>query len=135
VDFAPSILSIMGISSKGSMQGTDISRGMIEKAYADEMPDVAFIRSTGTAQDGRWIGAVNHRYKLILSAEDNPWLLDLEKDPNELINYIDQEETKSVVKELASSLMDYAGRYEDPFLDQTKMREDLNQLLTQASLN
>ena len=47
--------------------------------------DIAFIRSTGAV--GGWVAAVTDRYKLICSTTDMPWLMDLEKDPDELTNY------------------------------------------------
>ncbi|NIP92644.1 MAG: hypothetical protein GWO24_03925, partial [Akkermansiaceae bacterium] len=52
--------------------------------------DVTFMRSTGQPGSRKvgWISAVTPRYKLILSSSDQPWLLDLEEDPDELTNFI-----------------------------------------------
>ena len=50
-----------------------------------EWEDLAFIRST---PGNMWLCAVSDRYKLVVSSEDDPWLFDLDKDPDELVNRV-----------------------------------------------
>jgi len=129
VDFAPTILEIMGVIYTVKMHGSDYSGVITDPDTQDEAPDIAFVRSTGTEQDGKWIGAFNSRYKLILSLENDPWLLDLEVDPDELVNYIDEPGNATIVQDLAAELQVYAVQFQDPFLQNTKMLDDLNGLL------
>ena len=49
----------------------------------------------------------------------------METDPNELINFIDKTENKELVKDLAAKLKSYGEQFSDPFLQGTKMAEDL----------
>jgi len=87
------------------------------------------MRSTGLPGEGSWTAAVTSRYKLVLSKNDIPWLIDMETDPDELINFAKDPEKTEVVKQLAQKLHEYAQKHSDPFLKGTKMADDLNQLL------
>jgi uncharacterized sulfatase len=129
VDFAPSILIFMGIKAPATMQGRDFSSLLITPENQDKAGDIVFIRSTGRVGDGNWIGAVTSGYKLILSRTDEPWLLDLKNDPFELKNILKNPESEGIVISLASKLRNYAETYDDPFLKDTKMAEDLKMLL------
>ena len=129
VDFAPTILELMGISSKVKMHGKNYSRVTTDPSTSSESQDIAFVRSTGTSQDGKWIGSFSSRYKLILSADDDPWLLDLNLDPDELHNYILEPGNESIVRDLAIKLQAYATEFQDPFLQNTKMSDDLSSLV------
>ncbi len=129
VDFAPTILELLGAKHSVKMHGTDYSKVTTDPGTRDETADIAFVRSTGTDSDGTWIGAFTSRYKLILSTEDDPWLLDLEQDPDELINYIHEPGNEAVVKELGTELQEYAVQFQDPYLQNNKMSNDLDGLL------
>lgn len=37
--------------------------------------------------DNNWVAAVTNRYKLIYHPGGKPWFFDLEKDPDEIINF------------------------------------------------
>jgi len=71
---------------------------------------IAFLRGTGQAN---WVCAVTDRYKLVYSPKDNPWLFDLEKDPNELINRFGDAEYRPIVRQLTAKLVDYCKAYDD----------------------
>jgi hypothetical protein len=111
------------------MHGTDYSMVTRDTAASGQVPDIAFMRSAGLEQDGKWVGAFTSRYKLILSVKDDPWLLDLKEDPDELVNFIHEPGNEGVVKDLASKLQGYASQFQDPFLQNTKMSADLSGLL------
>jgi len=130
VDFAPTILGLMGINHREKMQGIDFSNLAIHPDRQEKSRDISFVRSIGTGSDGKWIGAFTSRYKLIVSKNDDPWLLDLEIDPDELTNFISEPGYSSVVEELAADLKKYANKFDDPFLLNTKMADDLNTLLS-----
>ncbi|MGI9544350.1 MAG: hypothetical protein ACR2MX_13905, partial [Cyclobacteriaceae bacterium] len=84
---------------------------------------------TGAGTEGNWIAAVTSRYKLILSKTDEPWLIDMETDPNEQINSIKEPSKTEVIKKLAHKLREYANKHDDQFLNGTKMDDDLRTLL------
>ena len=128
VDFLPSMLAMMGVESAGKEEGRDIS-GLLAGEAPDDWDDVTFMRGTGKPGDQEgWVSAVTPRYKLVLSSKDEPWLLDLEKDPDELKNYIDEAD-RDVLKALATKLSDYGKRCGDTYLTHPKTSRDLQNLL------
>jgi hypothetical protein len=56
-------------------------------------------------------------------------LLDLSLDPDELHNHILEPGNESVVRDLAMKLETYATEFQDPFLQNTKMSDDLSSLV------
>ncbi len=128
VDFAPTILSFLGQKVPAQMEGRDFSDLLINPQNQNSFEDITFMRSTGLPGKGSWVAAVTSRYKLILSKNDVPWLIDMKADPNELINYAGDAANAAVVKELAKKLNEYAQKHSDPFLQETKMADDLKTL-------
>mgnify|MGYP003329044468 CR=1 FL=1 len=58
--------------------------------------DMAFIRSTSAGKP--WLCAVSDRYKLVYSDMGDPWLFDLERDPDEMTNLFNNAASKKIVK-------------------------------------
>lgn len=112
-DFMPTILSMMGAESSGVEEGRDLSEvfsgGNLEGA------DVTFMRGTtrNHEDDSGWIAAVTPTHKLILSDQDDPWLLNLEKDPDELVNVINDPDEADTCRFLAKQLQRYGKRCKD----------------------
>ncbi len=129
VDFAPTFLSFLGQKIPSQMEGRDFSDLLVNPQNQDSFEDIAFMRSTGLPDEGSWTAAVTSRYKLVLSKNDIPWLIDMKTDPDELINYAKDPAKSGVVKQLAQKLQEYAQKHSDPFLKGTKMADDLNLLL------
>ncbi len=128
VDFAPSILGLMGYNSEHKMEGIDFSELIKEPKSKSQWRNFTVMRSSGNAKT-KWIAAVTSRYKLVLSESDLPWLLDLEQNPQETINYINVPENRNVVRELAQDLKDYADQHKDPFLQNTVLAEFIPKLI------
>ncbi|MEM1295153.1 MAG: sulfatase [Verrucomicrobiota bacterium] len=129
VDFLPTMLAMMGVATAGKEEGRDASP-LLTSAAKGEVPwkNVTFMRGTGRPGSSEgWISAVTPRHKLILSSKDKPWLLDLETDPDELINYIDDQ--PEVAKALAQDLLGYADKNGDIYLDHPRTRQDLDAIL------
>ncbi|MCF7958535.1 MAG: DUF4976 domain-containing protein [Phycisphaerae bacterium] len=61
-----------------------------------------------------WLAALTKRYKLVIASKDEPWLYDLEKDPDELVNYFNDPKYSLIVKKLATELTNYGQKYNDP---------------------
>lgn len=124
VDFAPTILPLLGFVAPTKTQGRDAS-GLLT-GEAKDWKDIAFLRNGGTKAS--WVAAVTDRYKLVVSVSDVPWLFDLQEDPDELRNAISAS-TEQVTKELANELIRYGAKYSDPFLSDKKIASQLSQLV------
>jgi len=123
VDFLPTILSLMDCPTGGREQGRDASQLLVDGEAPDDWSDVAFMRSTSGGNV--WLGVVSDRYKLIYSPADDPWLFDLEEDPDELKNCFTQSDCREVVRELSQALQQYAKTYGDPYFELPKVKADV----------
>lgn len=117
VDFAPTILSLAGIShDQMTFHGKDTAADFLSPDKEVTGDRIVYYTHAGS----KWAAAVNHRYKLILSPLDDPWLFDLEKDPDELINFYSNPEYKTVAKRFEAALLEQIKRYNDPILKTLK---------------
>lgn len=128
-DFAPTILEFMNQKVPSQMAGTNFSQILENPETKKNFADVTFLRSAGFDDSANWIAVVTSRYKLILSKNDEPWLVDMKLDPDEKINYISKPENAELVKELAQELVKYGKEQADPYLTGTKLASDLQELL------
>lgn len=128
VDFAPTLLRFMGQKVPVGMAGRDFSSVLKDPSTQEAWEDISFMRNGGTANNGLWVAAVTSRFKLVLSKKDEPWLTDMQIDPNELINFIKKDGYQDIVKTLAIQLRHYGQKQADPFLVNTKMATDLQKL-------
>ncbi len=111
VDFAPTILGLMDIDhSEYKFHGIDASKDFKSKKKKIIDDRTVYI----TNANNRWVAAVNNRYKLVLSPKDKPWLFDLEKDPDELINFYNKPEYSKIAEELQKELYDQMDKYGEP---------------------
>jgi arylsulfatase A-like enzyme len=129
VDFSPTILKFLEQKVPSEMVGRDFSNLLINPDAQKNYEDITFIRSAGLLSSANWIAAVTSRYKLILSKNDEPWLVDMKLDPDEKINFITKPENAELVKTLAKKLAEYGKQQADPYLQGTKIAEDLTELL------
>ena len=123
VDFLPTIISLMGQKTAQTEQGRDASELFTTGKAPAGWEDVTFFRSTGG--QGIWLAAATKRYKLIYSGQDDPWLFDLEKDPDELVNRFGEPSCRELVRTLSRQLLAYGKRYKDPYIDAAKVKSDL----------
>ena len=91
--------------------------------------DIAFFRGTGNSAQAGWIAAVTKCYKLVFSVQDDPWLFDLEKDPDELINFYKNPAYRDAIRTLVGQLLDYGKKFQDPRLNNPKLQTDLQQVI------
>lgn len=112
-DFSPTILAMAGAEPTGAEEGRDL-RALFEGGEG-KGEDITFMRGTSPSRESTkgWLAAVTPTHKLILSDEDDAWLLNLAKDPDELENRIAVSEEAETVKFLARQLGDYAERTGD----------------------
>ena len=108
VDFAPTILSLMGIDYTPSVfQGSDQSKNFLINE-GDSQDEIRFMTASWK---GPWIAAFNSRYKLVIS-DDVPWLFDMGRDPDELYNFYKENENTPIVNELKTKLHEAMIKYD-----------------------
>lgn len=125
-DFMPTILHLMGQERNGTEEGRDCSGLLINGKAPASWKDVTFFRGTGQTEDN-WFGVVTKRYKLIYAINEQPWLYDLQEDPDELVNYYSNPGCKDVVKTLSQALIEYGQTYNDPRVLYPSNMEQLKQ--------
>jgi len=123
VDFLPTIMALMGQATAGQEEGRDASALFTTGKAPAEWTDVAFVRGTGERLG--WLSVVTDRYKLVYSPVDPPWLFDLERDPDEVINFFEHAGYREVVQNLAKLLRDYAAKHHDNFAELPRIKADL----------
>lgn len=94
--------------------------GNSQSVANDQTDSVTFLRIGG--KDASWVAAVDARYKLVLSVNDNPWLFDSKQDPDELQNLYGRSGTEGVSKRLAMALRKYREKTGDPHLQNKNHR-------------
>ena len=112
-DFAPTILAMTETDSTGEEEGRDLS--VLFAGGETKGDDITFMRGTNESSESTkgWIAAVTPTHKLILSDSDEPWLLDLEKDPDELVNFAAEPDQAETLQFLARKLEEYGERTGD----------------------
>ncbi len=114
VDFTPTILSLMNVSTDASFHGTDTSKDFL--STKNEITDAD--RLTYYAKSGGWwVTGVTDRYKLVLDKKEKPYLFDLEKDPDELINFYNNKAYKTIRDKMQKELLSQLIKYKEPGLD------------------
>lgn len=114
-DFAPTILGLMNVDySSYKFQGIDGSDEILSDTEVTAREQVRFISDSRKA---RWAAAVDRQYKLVLSKKDSPWLFDLEKDPDEMINYASYSSYSDIMKKLQEKLINAMEQYALPLID------------------
>ena len=93
---------------------------------AETWTDIAFARGTG--DQAGWLMAVSDRYKLVVASNDQPWLFDLERDPDELINMIDNSAYRAIATDLGVKLEAYCNEFKDPRLESPRIAADIDWL-------
>jgi arylsulfatase A-like enzyme len=124
VDFLPTIINMMGLKTAGREEGRDASPLFTKGKTPDSWKDVTFVRGTG-GPEANWLGAFTGRYKFIVSPRDIPWLIDMEKDPDELKNFFLDPEYRAIVRDLAGELIAYGRKYKDQRTSVAKIKADL----------
>ena len=130
VDVTPTIMGLLELAEDKDDQGRNLATTLMNVSAADidpESPPVTFLRNSGTSAG--WVAAVDARYKLILSVNDQPWLFDREQDPDELLNFYRRPGTEGVAERLANELREYGKRVNDPHLKHQRIADSLAAVL------
>jgi arylsulfatase A-like enzyme len=127
VDFAPTLLSLCGLPIPAEMQGADVSRVAVGKTQ--EGPTAVLFQIFGPFHgDGTeraWRGVRTDRF-MYARWESGPWLLyDLQRDPHELHNLVNDSAYATDLQNLDAQLVNYMALVGDSWsLDWTAPVED-----------
>jgi len=111
VDFTPTVLGLMNVDlSAYQFHGINASKDFESNKKKIVNDRTVYI----TNANKRWVAAVNNRYKLVLSPKDKPWLFDLQKDPDELINFYNNPEYSKIAQEIEKELYAQMEKYDEP---------------------
>jgi arylsulfatase A-like enzyme len=116
----------MDIEATGREEGRDAS-GLFTGQKPSDWKDIAFLR--GTSRHG-WLCAVTDNYKLVYSPRGEPWLFDLQNDPNELTNLFSHPDYQDVVQRLTAELANYCRKRNDPSRDHPQIKADMAAVLS-----
>lgn len=123
VDITPTVLSLAGVKTEAAFEGRNLET-VFGQLSPPESPALTFLRNSGKTP--QWLAAVDRRYKLVVSINDQPWLFDAETDPDELLNFFGRPGTEKVTQRLGRALSGYAARTKDPFADDAKIRQSID---------
>jgi len=129
VDFMPTILNFMNIKPKAiSWQGRDMS-SVIKGEILNQADDITFLRGYVDLPQSThgWLAAVTPRYKLCV--DENCVLIDMEKDPNETHNFIDDPKYKNIIRFLSRKLLEYGIKYKDPKIRRSDINDQINEFM------
>ncbi len=128
VDFLPTVMNLLEVPLEHKVDGRDATALFAGKSDGD-WDDVAIIRSTG--QPGRagnaWISAITRQFKLVYSSNEEPWLIDLKHDPNELTNLFGQAAHKQQARSMTEKLRAYGKAHNDPYVEIPRIRSWMDQ--------
>ncbi len=115
VDFQQTLLGLVGVNPSGMEEGRDASALFVNASRVTAWQDIAFMRQASKTNNG-WLAAITDRYKLVYAPKGEPWLFDLEKDPDELINFYQDKAYSDTIRFMATELKQYAIKRNDVFL-------------------
>eukprot|EP00554_Chaetoceros_debilis_P005254 CAMPEP_0194072332 /NCGR_PEP_ID=MMETSP0149-20130528/98_1 /TAXON_ID=122233 /ORGANISM="Chaetoceros debilis, Strain MM31A-1" /LENGTH=565 /DNA_ID=CAMNT_0038752199 /DNA_START=177 /DNA_END=1875 /DNA_ORIENTATION=+ len=112
VDFAPSLLGMMSVEAKNiNSSGIDGSSEIMRSGQISFNEEQ--IRFLTDSKMKRWAAAITGQYKLVLS-KDGPWLFDMIKDPDEMINYYEDPKYTQLASTLKNALIDTIDKFNFP---------------------
>jgi len=134
VDFKPTLLGLLGVETKATMQGRNAAEIFRTGKTPTGWKDLSFVRIGGTGKGaGGWVATFTKRYKFVLSPADDPALFDLETDPFEMKNLFHDSAQRPLIRELALGLRDYIIKSNDPHANSPATMADLAWATSQAT--
>ena len=112
VDFTPTILSLMNVNTDAKFHGLDTSEDFTNNKKEVNSDRITYFAKSG----GWWVSAVNDSYKLVIDKKEKPYLFDLQKDPDELINFYYDAAYADIAKMMQTELFKQLNKYDEPGL-------------------
>ncbi len=120
VDFAPTILGLMDAPPIPTCQGLNDAAALLSRGKEVGGGRVVYVSNSASA----WVAATDGRHKLVLSVDDQPWLFDLQQDPDELVNVYADPRYAVVAMDLQAELMRQMQTFQEPALKKGKLKFD-----------
>ena len=127
VDFLPTAMKLLDVPLEEKVAGRDAST--LFRGADSSWEDIAFIRSTGRpGVDGpAWICAITEDLKLVFSTNEEPWLIDLKTDPNELTNLFGEAKNREKIRWMTEKLAAYGKANDDPYVSHPRIQTWMDQ--------
>lgn len=120
VDFAPSILTLMGVEDHGfESDGVDFSTSLTNDRKWINSYQKQVVFDVGQSYD--WVAVIMQHLKLVVSSKDIPWLFDLKADPFEIINFFDDPNYEEAQQSLLENILISIPKYDIP-IDGKKLK-------------
>ena len=126
VDFLPTVLDLMQVSFEHTVDGRNATALFTGQSTTD-WHDITFVRSTSGRSP--WLSAISERYKLVISDIEEPWLIDIQQDPNELTNLFGNANHRPLAKQMAMDLKGYIKQHKDPHGDSPRIQSWIEQII------
>ena len=111
-DFAPTFCEVAGVTAKAEFSGQSLMPFMKDEK-PEQWRDAVFSQSNGNEQYGIQRSVMTKKYKYVYNGFDFDELYDLEKDPLQMKNIINDSENQSVVRELCKRMWKFAYKHKD----------------------
>ncbi|KWR55947.1 choline-sulfatase [Bacteroides ovatus] len=112
-DFAPTVLGLMGMRGIENVHGINDCSTLTNSSDIVPADRMVYITDSPFSE---WTAVTDGRYKLVLSCKEKPWLLDIEKDPLETVNYYEDLQYSEIRDRLQKHLLKSMESYDDPAL-------------------
>lgn len=120
IDLTPTIMDYMGLPVPKLLEGKSMLPQI--RNHEEKINDEVYLEFTRYETDHDGFGGlqmmravVNERYKLVIHLLDSDELYDMEKDPYEIHNLINNEEYSCVRNELHDLLLEHMNQTRDPY--------------------
>lgn len=111
-DFAPTILELAGIMTDKEYAGCSLVpflEGRVPEQWRTEM----YTQTNGNEMYGIQRAVFDHKWKYVFNGFDYDILYDLEKDPLEMRNLIEESESGEIVKEMCRKMWTFGKKVKD----------------------
>lgn len=120
IDVFPTLMTLMNARNDETEEVLSHLPGLdASEEFLNNIPVNNQTRYMTDGKSSKWAAAYTYRYKLVLSA-DTPWLFDMEKDPDEVINYYSESGYDDISTELKNGLVDTMFEHNFTLLDSDK---------------
>ena len=124
VDFLPTVMDLLDVPYDIPVDGRNAVP--LFRGEAADWQDICFLRST---PGGPWLAVTTHQYKLVYSASEDPWLIDISADPQERVNLFHEKEHQGRIRGLSKSLRAYCLEHNDPYVRVPGIHSSLTKVL------
>ncbi|MCL2775221.1 MAG: sulfatase-like hydrolase/transferase [Oscillospiraceae bacterium] len=112
-DFAPTILELAGVRCDRKFAGKSLTGLFRGEQSDDDFREYMFTQSNGNEQYGIQRSVFSRKYKYIFNGFDYDEFYDLEADPNETVNQINNPAYKEIIRDMCRRMWVFAKENRD----------------------